>query len=51
MLSHFETVLSDRKEKIIKYNLSDDIKPYEQIVTTLQQLNEKYSSPKVDLTA
>jgi len=51
MIEHFETVLSERKEKIKKFNHTYDIKPYEEIVTTLKQLNEKYSSPKVSLIA
>ena len=38
MLDHFETVLSEKKENIKKYNLSYDIKPFEQVVTTLKQL-------------
>lgn len=51
MLDHFETVLLEKKENIQKYNLAFDIKPYEQIVTTLEQLNEKYNSSRVNLTA
>jgi len=51
MIDHFQTVLSEHKENIKKFNLSYDIKPYEQIVTTLEELNVNYSSPRVNLTA
>ena len=51
MLAHFETVLSEKKENIKKYNFSYDIKPFEQVVTTLKQLTEKYNSPRIDIIA
>lgn len=51
MIEHFETVLTEQKENRKKFNLPTDIKPYEKIVTTLEQLNEKYSSPRVNFTA
>jgi ketopantoate reductase len=51
MIDHFQTVLSEQEENIKKFNLSYDIEPYEQIVTTLKELNVKYSSPRVNLTA
>jgi ketopantoate reductase len=51
MFEHFQTVLSEQKENIKKFNLSYDIKPYEQIVSTLEELNVKYNSPRVNLTA
>jgi len=51
MIEHFETVLLERKEDISNYNLNFDLKPYEDIVTTLEQLDEKYSSPSVNLKA